>query len=418
MGTCGHVYHVRCVSKWFDVRARGRERDPRGTDDARAPCPTCKREFGRRDYVTVYLDEPVEQRTGDVTSPSGGVGRRRASWEGAEGEDGERRVADLARKLKSEREKAREALDALATVEGENRELKRLKANDDALRERVSTLKREVNAANTARRVAAGELQTARERNQVMAARLAVLEDKERVEREVSAVSSSLGEREMLKRLEGCDPRVALTSLVRNLCAKNKQMVSQKEQYDELARRMSERDGELKMLESKIEAYRATAETRESTRSAPPASETFLAFGGRAASAHAWGSDDPSGVDPSTRPRVGVEKKRKPLRSGDDELMRRLVAPKKPANAAPIDLLSDGEDGDDVLADILNGVDDRVERKRRAASSLAPQGVKKRPAGSFIAAKPAPGAATTRSNGTFIRHGADGRGGRGKFFAI
>ena len=410
------MYHARCASEWVDARARARGGGARGGEDARAPCPTCKREFGRRDYVTIYLDDAVETAGVGETSDGGGKGRRRSSGEG------EGRVADLARALRRERERAREALDALAAVEVENRELKRVKADDDALRERVSTLKREVNAANTARRILAGELQTERERNQVAAARLAVLEDKERVEREVSAMSSSLGEREMLKRLEGSDPRAAMTTLVRNLCAKNKQVASQKEQYDELARRMRVREGELKALESKMEAYRAAAEARDATRTAPaanvatPAEASFPAFGGRAASARAWGVDDPSDLDPSIRPRAEGGKKRKPLRSGDDELMRRLAPPKKPA--APIDLLSDGEDADDVLADILNEVDERVERKRRAAASLAPLGAKKRPAGSFIAAKSANGASTTQSNGTFIRHGADGRGGRGKFFAI
>lgn len=47
-------------------------------------------------------------------------------------------------------------------------------------------------------------------------------EDKECIEREVVVSVLLFGEREMLKRLEGSDSRLAMTTFVRNLCAKNK----------------------------------------------------------------------------------------------------------------------------------------------------------------------------------------------------
>ena len=107
------------------------------------------------------------------------------------------------------------------------------------------------------------------------------------------------------------------------------------------------------------------------------------------------------------------------MRFGDDALMRRL-APAKPPSDEPIDLVQD-DVADDVLADILNEVDERVERKRAAVATRptgdrSTHGTKKRKiAGSFLKSSPkAPSASTT---GTFIKHGADGRGWRGKFFA-
>ena len=332
-------------------------------------------------------------------------------------------MADVARRLASERERSRAAEDALATVERELRECRRLEAEDAAVRDELGRLRREANAQKLARTALSRENGKLKETNDALSRRLTVLEDKERVEREISRSSaSSLGEREMLKRLQGSDARTAMTTLVRNLCAKNKHMASQQEQYDALVRRIRDKESEIKTLESKVEAYRAAAKSNEQLGVAPAAPEIRA----RASRARAWGSED---ANECTIERAGkragdkrvgkTRESRQPLRFGDDALMRRL-APAKPPSDEPIDLVQD-DVADDVLADILNEVDERVERKRAAVATRptgdrSTHGTKKRKiAGSFLKSSPkAPSASTT---GTFIKHGADGRGGRGKFFA-
>jgi hypothetical protein len=133
--------------------------------------------------------------------------------------------------------------------------------------------------------------------------------------------------------------------------------------------------------------------------------------------------DDPSEFAYPPTQRVADKKRvvKKSLRRGDDELMKKLAPPppKRTSNRDEINLVSDDDDDgveDDVLANILNDVDARVERKRQkmAASGSAATN-KTRRAGSFLKSSPR---APSNSNGTFIKHGADGRGGRGKFFAI
>jgi hypothetical protein len=419
------VYHVRCISKWHDAATRrNARRDARdGARDGDAPCPTCKRAFAYDDCVTIYLDHRP------TTGEDGGTPRRRASAD-ADADGGDGRVAARARELRRARERAREAEDAMETLRREKEAIEgRVKASDDARRE-VEAARREVRAMRLARDALATkarrddeEKETLRAKHAALTRTLREFEDKERVEREVAASASSLGEREMLKRLEGSDPRLAMTTLVRNLCAKNKQIASQREQYDALARKVREKEKYIKALEAKVDAFRDAETTRASAKPKPatrePATDAFP-LGGRANSRHAWGVDDPSEfAHPPTRRRA--EKKRDgktSLRQGDDGLMKRLAPPPtRDVRRDEINLVSDDDDvdgvEDDVLANILNDVDERVARKRAnaATSGLAPA---KRRAGSFLKSSPR---APSVSNGTFIKHGPDGRGGRGKFFA-
>jgi len=437
------VFHVRCISKWHDVETRRRAREERGgrgrrDDCGEATCPTCKREFAYDDCVTIYLDhktmdDGVDDAHGGRSQPTPGRRRSRGGEDGARGAD--ERYAECARELRRERERMREALDAIETLKREKDAIGRRATESDDARRALEKAKNELSAIRLAQdtlaskvRRDAREMKTLREKNDELTRSLSKFEDKERIEREVAASASSLGEREMLKRLEGSDPRLAMTTLVRNLCAKNKQIASQQEQYDALARKVREKEKDVKALEAKLDAFRDVAKTQTAAKPkpaapAPPTSTGDFQLGGRANSRHAWGVDDPSEFAYPPTQRVADKKRvvKKSLRRGDDELMKKLAPPppKRTSNRDEINLVSDDDDDgveDDVLANILNDVDARVERKRQkmAASGSAATN-KTRRAGSFLKSSPR---APSNSNGTFIKHGADGRGGRGKFFAI
>ena len=441
---CGHVFHVRCISKWYDLKSReARERRARRGDDAEptAPCPTCKKDFSYGECVTVYLDVPREDEVdGLVMSPRalGGVGassstRRKSNGGTPGGGGGDAERAETARRARADRERLGDALDEMATLK---RELQEARAHASANEEVERELRQKENALTALKlsaqtlkaKVRRGDDETRklREKNADLAKTVAKFEDRERLEREVAANSSSLGEKEMMRRLERSDPRMAMTTLVRNLCAKNTQISSQQEQYDELVRRMREKEREVKSLETKVEAYRATSGSiagtsdarREKEKTETNKAPTAGAFpiGGRASSKFAWGVDDPSEFEHQSAARAAPvrknsREKRNPLRRGDDPLMKKLAPPStnktKATEKEVMSLLSDEDDGDDgLLANILNDVDERAARKRR------------RPAGSFLKASPNKKERAPNANGTFIKHGADGRGGRGKFFAV
>ena len=440
---CGHVFHVRCISKWYDLKSReARERRARWGDDAEptAPCPTCKKDFSYGECVVVYLDAPREDEAdGLVMRPRalGGVGassstRRKSNGGTPGGGGGDAERAETARRARADRERLGEALDEIATLKRELREARaHASVNEEVerkLRQKENALTElELSARMLKAKVDRGDDETRklREKNADLAKKVAMFEDRERLEREVAANSSSLGEKEMMRRLERSDPRMAMTTLVRNLCAKNTQISSQQEQYDELVRRMREKEREVKSLETKVEAYRATSGSvagtsdarREKEKTETNKAPTAGAFpiGGRASSKFAWGVDDPSEFEHQSAARAAPvrknsREKRNPLRRGDDPLMKKLAPPStnktKATEKQVMSLLSDEDDGDDgLLANILNDVDERAARKRR------------RPAGSFLKASPNKERAPN-ANGTFIKHGADGRGGRGKFFAV
>ena len=440
---CGHVFHVRCSSKWYDLKSReARERRARRGDDAEptAPCPTCKKDFSYGECVVVYLDAPGEDEAdglGMRARALGGVGassstRRKSNGGTPGGGGGDAERAETERRARADRERLGEALDEIATLKRELREARaHASANEEVerkLRQKENALTAlELSARMLKAKVDRGDDETRklREKNADLAKKVAMFEDRERHEREVAANSSSLGEKEMMRRLERSDPRMAMTTLVRNLCAKNTQISSQQEQYDELVRRMREKEREVKSLETKVEAYRATSGSvagtsdarREKEKTETNKAPTAGAFpiGGRASSKFAWGVDDPSEFEHQSAARAAPvrknsREKRNPLRRGDDPLMKKLAPPStnktKATEKQVMSLLSDEDDGDDgLLANILNDVDERAARKRR------------RPAGSFLKASPNKERAPN-ANGTFIKHGADGRGGRGKFFAV
>ena len=220
------------------------------------------------------------------------------------------RSAPKPRRARADRERLGEALDEIATLKRELREARaHASANEEVerkLRQKENALTAlELSARMLKAKVDRGDDETRklREKNADLAKKVAMFEDRERLEREVAANSSSLGEKEMMRRLERSDPRMAMTTLVRNLCAKNTQISSQQEQYDELVRRMREKEREVKSLETKVEAYRATSGSvagtsdarREKEKTETNKAPTAGAFpiGGRASSKFAWGGGRP-----------------------------------------------------------------------------------------------------------------------------
>lgn len=408
---CGHVYHIRCISRWHETKASANAR-------SRAPCPTCKREFAVGDFVTVYLD--VKSLDGHATTSARKTRRSIGSGGGGVGaseEEAERRCAEASRKLRVEREKLHDALDEVEMLKGEKRELEARLGESVSSRAELLAARKELQTSTLAQQTLTSKIRRMTDDAQamkiqvgVMRKKLTAFEDRDRYEREVQ--SGSLSEREMLRRLENADSKMALETLVRNLCAKNKQMAAQQEQYNELMKTMRDKEKQVKTLQARVEAYRVAAvhkpsqpTTTSAFGAAATTSKAIDLLGGRAGSKHSWGVDDPTDfeyVDP-TQPVAKKAKKSQSLRPGNDALMRKLAPKSKPpSTAAKTNTinLADEEEEDDVLTDILNDVDARMERKRQ------------RGAGSFLKSSPK----ASSANGTFIKHGADGRGGRAKVF--
>ena len=137
---CGHVFHVRCISKWYDLKSReARERRARRGDDAAptAPCPTCKKDFSYGECVVVYLDAPGEDEAdglGRRPLALGGVGassstRRKSNGGTPGGGAGDAERAETARRAHADRERLGEALDEMATLK---RELQEARAHASA----------------------------------------------------------------------------------------------------------------------------------------------------------------------------------------------------------------------------------------------------------------------------------------------
>lgn len=352
---------------------------------------------------------------------SSGVGGHAADDDGGDG-----RYAECARRLRFERQKLHDALDEGETLKAEIRALRETARTGEELNAEIARLNRDLRTSKLAQdaltskvRRSASEIKRLTDKERTMETRLKTYENKERLERDVSANAAS--EREMLKRLEGNDPKLAMETLVRNLVAKNKQMTSQQEAYHALAKQIREKEKEINALEQKVRAYKSRATSAVDVAAPPAAPETTTAAIKKQVGKE-WEDPVLDSITGSKKPRATAKSLRS---SGKDAWIREMAAAssrsaktktKGPKADSTINLAEEEEE-DDVLADILNDVDVRMDRKRRAAAAGADAAstggaFKKRPAGSFL--KSSPKALT--STGTFIRHGADGRGGRGKFF--
>lgn len=435
------MYHIRCIGKWFDVKCGGSAMDAATRrrqgkeEESVAPCPTCKKEFKCSETTTIFLDVKMDQASGAPgsnrrldaggTTPTAGNRRRSSSGVGGHAaDDDDGRYAECARRLRFERQKLHDALDEGETLKAEIRALRETARTGEELNAEIARLNRDLRASKLAQdaltskvRRSASEIKRLTDKERTMETRLKTYENKERLERDVSANAAS--EREMLKRLEGNDPKLAMETLVRNLVAKNKQMTSQQEAYHALAKQIREKEKEINALEQKVRAYKSRATSAVDVAPAPASAPEMT---NKKTAGKEWEDPVLDSIVGSKKPRAAAKSLRS---SGKDAWIREMAAAssrlaktktKGPKADSTINLAEEEEE-DDVLADILNDVDVRMDRKRRAAAAGADapstSGVlKKRPAGSFL--KSSPKAPT--STGTFIRHGTDGRGGRGKFF--
>ena len=447
------MYHIRCIGKWFDVKCGGGSagasttwRRDRRNEEESAPCPTCKKEFKCSETTTIFLDVKMDQlmASGAVlsqrldaggaasgTTPVAANRRRSSSGVGghaADDDGGDGRYAECARRLRFERQKLHDALDQGETLKAEIRALRETARTGEELNAEIARLNRDLRTSKLAQdaltskvRRSASEIKRLTDKERTMETRLKTYENKERLERDVSANAAS--EREMLKRLEGNDPKLAMETLVRNLVAKNKQMTSQQEAYHALAKQIREKEKEINALEQKVRAYKSRATSTTVNVAEPAPAPEMTTTNKKTVGGKEWEDPVLDSITGSKKPRFAAAKS---LRSsGKDAWIREMAAAssrsaktktKGPKADSTINLAEEEEE-DDVLADILNDVDVRMDRKRRAAAAGADSAstggaLKKRPAGSFL--KSSPKAPT--STGTFIRHGADGRGGRGKFF--
>ena len=372
------------------------------------------------------LSQRLDAGGNDASATTPTTANRRRSSSGHADEDGDGRYAECARRLRFERQKLHDALDEGETLKAEIRALRETARTGEELNAEISRLNRDLRTSKLAQdaltskvRRSASEIKRLTDKERTMETRLKTYENKERLERDVSANAAS--EREMLKRLEGNDPKLAMETLVRNLVAKNKQMTSQQEAYHALAKQIREKEKEINALEQRVRAYKSRATSAVDVAAAPAAPEMTTAAMKKTAGKE-WEDPVLDSITGSKKPRAAAKSLRS---SGKDGWIREMAAAslrsaktktKGPKADSTINLAEEEEE-DDVLADILNDVDVRMDRKRRAAAAGADAAstggaLKKRPAGSFL--KSSPKAPT--STGTFIRHGADGRGGRGKFF--
>jgi chromosome segregation ATPase len=319
-------------------------------------------------------------------------------------------------------------LDQGETLKAEIRALRETARTGEELNAEIARLNRDLRTSKLAQdaltskmRRSASEIKRLTDKERTMETRLKTYENKERLERDVSANAAS--EREMLKRLEGNDPKLAMETLVRNLVAKNKQMTSQQEAYHALAKQIREKEKEINALEQKVRAYKSRATSTTVNVAEPAPAPEMTTTNKKTVGGKEWEDPVLDSITGSKKPRFAAAKS---LRSsGKDGWIREMAAAssrsaktktKGPKADSTINLAEEEEE-DDVLADILNDVDVRMDRKRRAAAAGADAAstggaLKKRPAGSFLISSPK----APTSTGTFIRHGADGRGGRGKFF--
>ena len=450
---CGHVYHIRCIGKWFDVKCGSGSNNASTSwrrqqqNEESAPCPTCKKEFKCSETTTIFLDVKMDQlmasgavlsqrldagggHAASATTPTPGNRRRSSSGvdDGGDNNNGDGRYAECARRLRFERQKLHDALDQGETLKAEIRALRETARTGEELNAEIARLNRDLRTSKLAQdaltskvRRSASEIKRLTDKERTMETRLKTYENKERLERDVSANAAS--EREMLKRLEGNDPKLAMETLVRNLVAKNKQMTSQQEAYHALAKQIREKEKEINALEQKVRAYKSRATSTTVNVAEPAPAPEMTTTNKKTVGGKEWEDPVLDSITGSKKPRFAAAKS---LRSsGKDAWIREMAAAssrsaktktKGPKADSTINLAEEEEE-DDVLADILNDVDVRMDRKRRAAAAGADSAstggaLKKRPAGSFL--KSSPKAPT--STGTFIRHGADGRGGRGKFF--
>jgi len=416
------------------------------------------------DDGVVVLDSPRDgaDRSGDDTAGA------------ATGEPGatRREVASLRRDLRREQTRAREADDRAARAEMAAERAERLEEERDALQTELARREsRENNAlfeARTAKakaKKASDELSSRLAEFQRAQSKLAYVENQRRLERDLNE-GVSMAEAELLARFRREEPRSAVETLCRSLAGKNRQLARQIDEYGKLVRRVKQLERGVERGGGGAPVAGSTGAGSNPTGSAkePPSPERVgkertggdgkdsIAAGGRLdrSKRRAWGADDDdiwddvagnADADDALRLRCpmrdangstapsnekdlakvdfskglgsfGATKKAKGLGAFDDHGLGRVSRGASGKNKRA----RGGASGEELLDDILSGLDlpakGRGEEKvRKPTSSGGDFGSFSRRFGSAAAAT-AEGSGA--DGGSFVIHGADGRGGRTK----
>lgn len=387
-----------------------------------------------------------------------------------------REVASLRRDLRREQTRAREADDRAARAEMAAERADRLEEERDALQTELARREqRENNALYEARtakakaKKASDELSSRLAEFQRAQSKLAYVENQRRLERDLNE-GVSMAETELLNRFRREEPRSAVETLCRSLAGKNRQLARQIDEYGKLVRRVKQLErggGGVGGGGGGAPVAGSTGAGSIPTGSAPPSpgfgkektGEPGKERGGGGAAGggrldrskrRAWGADDEDAWDdvaaadaddalrlrrPLRDANAGFEKglgsvdfskgsfgrvaMAKGLGAFDDHGLGRVSRAAAAGGKGKRARGGGGASGEELLDDILSGLDlpkTRAEEKVRKPTSSSGGGdfgSFSRRFGSAAAAATAEGSGGG-DGGSFVIHGADGRGGRTK----
>ena len=407
------------------------------------------------DDGAVVLDSPREgaDRPGDTAVGDGATRRE---------------VASLRRDLRREQTRAREADDRAARAEMAAERADRLEEELATVNAELSRREqRENNALYEARtakakaKKASDELSSRLAEFQRAQSKLTYIENQRRLERDLNE-GVSMAEAELLARFRREEPRSAVETLCRSLAGKNRQLARQIDEYGKLVRRVKQLErGGAGPAGGGAPVAGSTGAGSIPTGSAPPSpgmgkeptgdgKVRGAAGGGRLdrSKRRAWGADDEDAwddvdADDAFRLRrplrdanaskglgsvdfskgsFGRVAKAKGLGAFDDHGLGRVSRAAGAAAAAGGKgkrARNGGASGEELLDDILSGLDLPISRaeekvgKPTSSSGGGDFGSFARRFGSAAAASSA-AEGSGADGGSFVIHGADGRGGRTK----
>ena len=401
--------------------------------------------------------------------PSGGVGADSSS-------DSpralRRALASLAAEHAAGRAALREAEDSLAAAEmarerdqaaALDRELADIRSELARASRRADQADCEARRAKAKEAAALKELTECRNECQRFRAQAQALETRWRLERDLAAEGEVAGEDELIRRFDGAarkDPKRAIETLCRALAGKNKRLHQQTEEYGKLARALKQRDKALAErdkgapgLAQRHDPILRGDERGRKTGGSSLSREKTLGF---ARAKRGWdGGDD--GIKIKTNPggEIGGEPPSlfdanglfgdgagaagaSARIAGAAADRKRRRAPGSPVSAsrhAPLGRVvaparrSPPSDGVDLLDDILESLDAPAKGRGGGGSVVGAGGARVGPPGRAPLASNRPRGNAAASfirgggdergggggaSGTFVIHGADGRGGRAK----
>ena len=409
------------------------------------------------DDGAVVLDSPREgaDRPGDTAVGDGATRRE---------------VASLRRDLRREQTRAREADDRAARAEMAAERADRLEEELATVNAELSRREqRENNALYEARtakakaKKASDELSSRLAEFQRAQSKLTYIENQRRLERDLNE-GVSMAEAELLARFRREEPRSAVETLCRSLAGKNRQLARQIDEYGKLVRRVKQLErGGAGPAGGGAPVAGSTGAGSIPTGSAPPSpgmgkeptgdgKVRGAAGGGRLdrSKRRAWGADDEDAwddvvsadADDALRLRrplrdanaskglgsvdfskgsFGRVAKAKGLGAFDDHGLGRVSrAAAAAAGGKGKRARNGGASGEELLDDILSGLDlpisraeEKVGKPTSSSSGGGDFGSFARRFGSAAAASSA-AEGSGADGGSFVIHGADGRGGRTK----